>query len=106
MTNTLKETQNKQPRSLLDFILLQLLDAEPMRAQQLILDVRQTLGLCLDPEALDSVLVALKLQGFVEIKANVDIEEPAEPYRLTSEGRNALTRAENLLISAYKGLSL
>jgi DNA-binding PadR family transcriptional regulator len=104
MTTPLKEKEDKKAQNLLDFILLQSLDTEPMREQQLVFHIREAFGVYIKHDTLNCILVALKNQGFVESKPNIDVDEPPILYRLTAEGRNMLTYAENALISTCKHL--
>jgi DNA-binding PadR family transcriptional regulator len=104
MTSSSKGTPGRKVQGLLDFILLQFLDAEPMREQQLILRIRKNFGVCFGPETIARVLSLLKNQGFVESKPNIGVAESPDLYGLTTEGRNVLTYAENALIFTCREL--
>jgi DNA-binding PadR family transcriptional regulator len=104
MASPNKTRGNKKVKNLLDFILLQSLDSEPMLEQQLVYHIHRTFGIRLNQATLNHVLNVLQNQGFIEGNPNIDPDDSPEKYRLTPEGRNMLTYAENTLIAACKQL--
>jgi len=105
MTSQPRGSQAHPVQSLLSFMVLQLLDAQPMRERQIAASIHDAFGIWLGANALDIVLVDLKSQGLIESGTNIDVGEPPETYQLTTKGRNALSEAEGTLVSTCKDLS-
>jgi DNA-binding PadR family transcriptional regulator len=105
MTSQPKDSQANPIQGLLAFMLLQMLDAQPMREQQIAASIHNAFGIWLEANAIDIVLADLKSQGLIESRTDIVIDEPPETYQLTSKGRNALSEAEGTLVSTCKDLS-
>jgi DNA-binding PadR family transcriptional regulator len=105
MTSQPKGSEANHVQSLLAFILLQLLDTQPMREQQIAASMHNAFGIWLEANSIDTALMDLKIQGLIESTTNIDIDEPPETYQLTTKGRNALSEAEDTLVSTCRELS-
>jgi len=97
MTNFQKEVQTKLTKGLIDLIVLQLLDSQPMHGYQIITKIRKSFGVYFGPSTVYPLLAALEKKGQVESKWNMESERPRKVYELTSQGKNILDFTENSL---------
>ena len=104
MTSQPKRAENKPIQSLLAFILLQLLDDQPMHEQQIAPSIRRAFGIWLENDAVQTELADLESQGFIKSRTNIKSDEPPEPYKLTTKGKETLSEAESMLVSTCKEL--
>ena len=98
MTNNYqKEIQTKLTKGLLDMIILQFLDQEPMHGYQLITKIRKGFGVYFGPSTVYPSLAALEKKGYVKSTWNMDSERPRKVYALTNEGGTVLNFTEGSL---------
>ena len=97
MTNFQKEVQTKLTKGLLDLIVLQLIDNQPMHGYQIITKIRRNYGVYFGPSTVYPLLVSLEKKGQVESKWNMKSQRPRKVYELTSRGKNVLDFTENSL---------
>ena len=97
MTNFQKEVQTKLTKGLLDLIVLQLLDSQPMHGYQIITKIRKSFGVYFGPSTIYPLLSSLEKKGHVESRWNMESERPRKVYELTSKGKNVLDFTENSL---------
>jgi PadR family transcriptional regulator, regulatory protein PadR len=97
MPNLQKDTESKLTKSLLDFIVLQLLNTQPMHGYQLITRIRKTFGISFAPSTVYPLLNMLEKKGFVKSEWNMDTEKPRKVYHVTEEGIDILRFTENSL---------
>jgi DNA-binding PadR family transcriptional regulator len=97
MTNYQKEIQTKLTKGLLDMIILQFLDQEPMHGYQLIVKIRKSFGVYFGPSTVYPLLSSLEKKGYVESSWNMDSERPRKVYELTKEGETVLNFTEGSL---------
>ena len=97
MTNFQKEIQTKLTKGLLDMIILQLLDAQPMHGYQVITRIRKSFGVYFGPSTIYPLLNALEKKGYVRSEWNMDTERPRKVYQLTNEGQTVLNFTEGSL---------
>jgi PadR family transcriptional regulator PadR len=97
MGNVQKEAQTKLTKGLLDLIVLQLLDSQPMHGYQIITKVRRSFGVYFGPSTVYPLLASLEKKGHVESRWNMENERPRKVYELTSQGKNLLDFTENSL---------
>jgi len=97
MTNFQKEVQTKLTKGLLDLIVLELLDSQPMHGYQIITKIRKNYGVYFGPSTIYPLLALLEKKGQVESKWNMKSERPRKVYELTSRGKNILEFTENSL---------
>jgi PadR family transcriptional regulator PadR len=97
MPNIQKELQAKLAKGLLDLIILQLLDAQPMHGYQIITKIRRNFGVYFGPSNIYPLLASLEKKGQVESEWNMTSERPRRVYHLTSQGKNILDFTENSL---------
>lgn len=97
INNYQKEIQTKLTKGLLDMIILQLLDQEPMHGYQLITRVRKSFGVYFGPSTVYPLLGSLEKKGYVKSTWNMDTERPRKVYELTKEGETVLNFTEGSL---------
>ena len=97
MTSFQKEVQTKLTKGLLDLIVLELLDSQPMHGYQIITKIRKNYGVYFGPSTIYPLLASLEKKGQVESKWNMKSERPRKVYELTSRGKNILEFTENSL---------
>ena len=97
MANVQKEVQTKLTKGLLDLIVLQLLDSQPMHGYQIITKIRKSFGVYFGPSTVYPLLNSLERKGQVESKWNMQSERPRKVYQLTNKGKNVLDFTENSL---------
>ena len=97
MGNIQKEVQAKLAKGLLDMIILQFLNSQPMHGYQVITKIRKTFGVYFGPSTIYPLLATLEKKGFVNSQWNMNNERPRKIYNLTTEGQNILNFTENSL---------
>jgi DNA-binding PadR family transcriptional regulator len=97
MVNPQKEVQAKLAKGLLDLIVLQFLNAQPMHGYQIITKIRKSFGVYFGPSTIYPLLATLEKKGYVSSEWNMKTERPRKIYKLTTEGHNLLNFTENSL---------
>jgi DNA-binding PadR family transcriptional regulator len=97
MGNIQKEVQAKLAKGLLDLIVLQFLNAQPMHGYQIITKIRKSFGVYFGPSTIYPLLASLEKKGFVNSEWNMKTERPRKIYKLTTEGQTMLNFTENSL---------
>jgi PadR family transcriptional regulator PadR len=97
MINNQKEVQVKLMKGLLDLIVLQFLNVEPMHGYQIITKIRRSFGVYFGPSTIYPLLGTLEEKGYVDSEWNMDNERPRKVYKLTSEGQSLLNFTEDSL---------
>jgi len=97
MPNFQKEVQAKLAKGLLDLIVLEFLDSQPMHGYQIISKIRKSFGVYFGPSTVYPLLASLEKKGHVESHWNMESERPRKVYELTSQGKNMLDFTENSL---------
>lgn len=92
-----KEVQTKLAKGLLDMIILQLLDHEPMHGYQIITRIRKGFGVYFGPSTIYPLLGELEKKCYVKSAWNVNAERPRKVYELTNDGEAVLNFTENSL---------
>ena len=95
--NYQKEVQTKLTKGLLDMIILQYLDQQPMHGYQVISKIRKGFGVYFGPSTVYPLLGLLEKKGYVKSAWNMDTERPRKVYKLTNEGKNVLSFTESSL---------
>jgi PadR family transcriptional regulator PadR len=96
MNNT-KEVQAKLMKGLLDLIILQFLNGQPMHGYQIITKIRKTFGVYFGPSTIYPLLGTLEKKRFVKSEWDMSTERPRKVYKLTTEGQNLLNFTEDSL---------
>jgi PadR family transcriptional regulator PadR len=97
MGNIQREVQTKLAKGLLDLIVMQFLDSQPMHGYQIITKIRRGFGVYFGPSTVYPLLASLEKKGHVVSSWNMESERPRKVYELTSQGKNMLDFTENSL---------
>ena len=98
MTNNYqKEIQTKLTKGLLDMIILQYLNQEPMHGYQIITKIRKGFGIYFGPSTIYPLLASLEKKGHVKSTWNTNSERPRKIYQLTKDGETILNFTEGSL---------
>ncbi len=92
-----KEVSTKLMKGLLDLIILQFLNTEPMHGYQVITKIRKNFGVYFGPSTIYPLLGTLEKKGFVDSHWDMDSERPRKVYSLTNDGQNMLNYSEDSL---------
>lgn len=95
--NNSKEVQTKLMKGLLDLIILQFLNGEPMHGYQIITKIRRSFGVYFGPSTIYPLLGTLEKKGFVKSDWEMTSERPRKVYKLTNDGQNMLNFTEDSL---------
>ena len=95
--NNSKEVQAKLMKGLLDLIILQFLNGQPMHGYQIITKIRKNFGVYFGPSTIYPLLGTLEKKKYVKSEWNMSNERPRKVYKLTSEGQNLLNFTEDSL---------
>ena len=97
MVNIQKEVQVKLAKGLLDIIILQYLNSQPMHGYQIITKIRKNFGVYFGPSTIYPLLSTLEKKGYITSEWNTKCERPRKVYQLTNEGHAMLDFTENSL---------
>ncbi len=97
MGNIQKEVQVKLAKGLLDLIVLQYLNSQPMHGYQMITKIRKSFGVYFGPSTIYPLLALLEEKGYITSQWNMQSERPRKVYQLTNEGQAMLSFTENSL---------
>ena len=92
-----KEVSTKLMKGLLDLIILQFLNTQPMHGYQVITKIRKSFGVYFGPSTVYPLLNTLEKKGFVKSEWNMSFERPRKIYSLTNNGQNMLAFTEDSL---------
>ena len=108
MINPQKEIQTKLTKGLLDLIILQMLDNQPMHGYEIITTIRKNFGVYLGPSTVYPLLSTLEKKKYIQSKWNMEAERPRKVYHLTYDGQTALnftTGSLNLICKSMGSLN-
>ena len=97
MANPQKEVQIKLAKGLLDLIILQYLNQQPMHGYQIITKIRKSFGVYFGPSTIYPFLSQLEKKGYIRSQWNTDSERPRKVYTLTHDGQAMLNFTEDSL---------
>ena len=97
MGNIQKEVQVKLAKGLLDLIILQYLNSQPMHGYQIITKIRKNFGVYFGPSTIYPLMGQLEKKGYIKSEWNMDSERPRKVYHLTGDGQVMLNFTENSL---------
>jgi len=97
MVNVQKEVQVKLAKGLLDLIILQYLNSQPMHGYQIIIKIRKSFGVYFGPSTIYPLLALLEKKRYVTSEWNMTSERPRKVYQLTNEGQAMLNFTEDSL---------
>ena len=99
-----KEIQTKLTKSLLDMIVLQLINQREMHGYQIITKTRKTFGAYFGPSTVYPLLANLEKKGYLSSTWNTTTEKPRKIFTITTTGKNILKFTENTLNTICKTL--
>jgi PadR family transcriptional regulator, regulatory protein PadR len=94
---TVKETQTKLAKGLLDTIILEQLQKESLHGYQLITNIRKGFGVYFGPSTIYTLLGQLEKKGYIKSAWNMNSDRPRKEYTLTEQGKSLLNFTENQL---------
>jgi len=97
MGNAQKEVQVKLAKGLLDLIILQYLNSEPMHGYQIITRIRKSFGIYFGPSTIYPFMAQLEKKGYIKSEWNTQAERPRKVYTLTHDGQVMLNFTEDSL---------
>ena len=97
MRQKLREVQIKLMRGLLDLVILQFLNVEPMHGYSIITSIRKNFGVYFGPSTIYPLLGTLEEKGYIKSQWNLNNDRPRKVYSLTPEGSNLLNGTEESL---------
>jgi len=92
-----REVQNKLMKGLLDLVILQFLNSNPMHGYQIISSIRKNFGVYFGPSTIYPLLNSLEEKGYIKSQWDLSNERPRKVYKLTNEGQTLLSYTENTL---------
>jgi len=92
-----KEVSTKLTKGLLDMIVLQYLNTEPMHGYQIISKIRKNFGIYFGPSTIYPMLGTLEKKGYIESHWNMNFDRPRKVYSLTAGGQSMLNFTEESL---------
>jgi PadR family transcriptional regulator PadR len=104
--NTQKEVSTKLMKGLLDLIILQFLNTEPMHGYQVITKIRKNFGVYFGPSTIYPLLTTLEKKGYIRSEWNMNFERPRKIYSLTSNGQGMLNFTEDSLTLICRKISV
>jgi PadR family transcriptional regulator PadR len=97
MIKNTKEVQVKLMKGLLDLVVLQFLETEPMHGYKIITRIRKHFGVYFGPSTIYPLLNMLEEKGYVKSEWDMRNDRPRKVYELTTEGQNLLNFTEDSL---------
>ncbi len=95
--NSQKEVSTKLMKGLLDLIILQFLNTQPMHGYQIITKIRKNFGVYFGPSTIYPLLNTLEKKGYLDSQWNMNFERPRKIYKLTNNGQSMLNFTEDSL---------
>ena len=86
-----KIVSNKLMKGLLDLIILQFLNNQPMHGYQIITKIRKNYGVYFGPCTIYPLLNTLEKKSFVKSEWNMNFDRPRKMYSLTNNGKSMLS---------------
>jgi PadR family transcriptional regulator, regulatory protein PadR len=105
MPNYKRDTESKLVKGLLDFIILQLLNTQPMHGYQIITQIRKSFGVYFGPSTIYPLLATLEKKSCIISEWNLDTQRPRKMYNITKDGQSQLTNTENSLMSICRRIT-
>lgn len=93
-------------KGLLDMIILQFLNDEPMHGYQIITKIRKNFGIYFGPSTIYPLLNTLEKKGYVSSTWDMSHDRPRKIYNLTSDGKSMLNFTEESLNLICKKIAI
>ena len=97
MGNLQKEVQVKLAKGLLDLIILQMLNNQPMHGYEVIIKIRKSFGVYFGPSTIYPLLTSLEKKSYIVSQWDMSKQRPRKVYKLTSDGQAMLNFTGNSL---------
>jgi len=97
-----REVQTKLMRGLLDFVILQFLQGQPMHGYKVISSLRKNFGVYFGPSTIYPLLSLLEEKGYLKSNWDLNNDRPRKVYSLTSQGVDVLNITRMSLIRIYR----
>jgi len=94
---TIKKTETKLVRGLLDLVVLGLLKENSAHGYKIITSIRRNFGVYFGPSTVYPLLGELETKGYIKSEWDLTNERPRKVYSLTTEGTSLLNGAEESL---------
>jgi PadR family transcriptional regulator PadR len=105
MSDLEKEEQQKLVKCLLDYIILQLLNAKQKHGYELIADIKKTFNIYFGPSTIYPLLATLEKKGYISNHWDTENDRPRKIYTLTPTGHNILDFTKSALNTIIQKLS-
>jgi PadR family transcriptional regulator PadR len=97
INNYQKQIQTKLTKGLLDMIVLEFLNQQPMHGYQVITKIRKSFGVYFGPSTVYPLMSSLEKKGYIKSQWNMLTQRPRKVYTLTKDGETVLNFAEGSL---------
>ena len=104
-TKKLREIQTKLMKGLLDFVVLQFLNSQPMHGYQVISDLRKNFGVYFGPSTIYPLLSSLEEKGYIQSHWDLENDRPRKVYNITPQGSDLLNHTGQSLHQIYRKLT-
>ena len=101
-----REIQNKLTKELLDLIVLELLEKNPMHGYQLITSIRKNFGIIFGPSTIYPLLNTMEKKKFIKGEWDMSGEKPKKIYSVTSDGRQIISCTTTALYAFCRNFTL
>jgi len=100
-----KEVQNKLTKSLLDLIILQMLEHHPMHGYEILITIQKSFGVYCGASTIYPILNKMEKKKFVKHSWNMETDRPKKVYELTPQGKSMLDLTACSLRSICKSIT-
>jgi PadR family transcriptional regulator PadR len=97
-----KDVQTKLTKSLLDLIILQILENHPMHGYEILITIQKSFGVYCGASTIYPLLNKMEKKKYVTYKWEMSTDRPKKVYTLTSEGKALLDYMAGSLRSISK----
>ena len=104
MNTTHKVIQVKLTKSLLDLIILQLLEKNPMHGYEILITIQKNFGVYCGASTIYPLLTKLERKKYLKHAWNMDSDRPKKIYELTADGKALLDYTAGSLRSIVKSI--
>lgn len=105
MNPTNREIEAKLTRSLLELIILQLLENKPMYGFEMMKKIRKSFGISLRPSAIYPLLSAFEKKNYIKSEWLIKMKRPRKMFTLTENGKAMLAYSAGALKRICNNLS-
>ena len=100
-----KEVQKKLTKSLLDLIILQMLENHPMHGYEILITIQKSFGVYCGASTIYPILNKMEKRKHVTYRWNMDTDRPKKIYELTTQGKSMLDLTASSLRSICKSIT-